>query len=550
MKTLVLNSLILLNIWLFLFPTSSTVAQNIRKDSLIKVDVNKKYTLDEYVSLYKDIAIQEMERSGIPASITLAQGIHESGCGNSLLAKQANNHFGIKCHKGWDGKTYYQWDDDPQESCFRVYDNAESSYIDHTEFLKTRNHYSFLFDYDHTDYTKWAKGLKKAGYATDPKYPDKLIGTIERHGLSKYDLAMSPVVIANITDTIYQPILVNEVYVKPEDMQRRLRRKPRSFLFSQYKKGLFRQNGCTYAHARENETPLEFATRFDIPYRKFLIFNDLVDGDQLINYQYCYIQPKKTKFKGEVAYHRITDDITMYEIAQYYGLRLDVLLERNLLREGQEPRNGELVMLNEKVSVIPALRISSSDDKLPIDSSAFNKPVFPKYPIEMPDTSQKTPIPQPPLKLDIPTYPDSIYNPKKTVNTTVNPDERYLRIDPEKEDPNWIDKLEEDIKKKEAEGDKEEWIPNFPNDKETQPDLPKKEDEIKIDNIFPDISEGRTMPNIPTENNDYFLHKVTAKETLFGLQRRYGINWQRIKEYNGLTSDLISENQIIKIPKK
>ena len=530
----------------------STAQDIVKKDSLI-VTPPKKLSLHEYVLLYKDIAIREMERSGIPASITLAQGIHESGCGNSRLATEANNHFGIKCHKGWEGQTYYQWDDDPQESCFRVYENAESSYIDHTDFLRTRDRYAFCFDYDKTDYEKWAKGLKKAGYATDPKYPDKLIGTIERHKLNQYDLVMSPMVIPDSEDTTYQPIIdkeIEKVYVKPEYVQRALRKKPRSFLFPKYKKGLFRQNGSTYAHARQNETALEFATRFDIPYRKFLKFNDLIDGDRLIDYQYCYIQPKKTRFKGEVEYYRVKDDVGMYEIAQYYGIRLDLLLERNLLVEGQEPRNGELILLNEKVSVAPALRLSSGDAELPIDSTTFYDPVYPpKHIPEKKDSAKTTPIPQPPLRIDQPTYPDSIYNPNNTINTTENPNNNPAPIIIEEDDANWIEKMEAEIKRKEEEEARKALFPEFPDEenllKIEQPVEKERETIVtpKVEPIVDPIVE-------PISEADHRLHKVRAKETLFGLQRQYGVNWQRIKAYNDLQTDVIHENQILKIPRK
>jgi len=146
-----------------------------------------------YVQTYKDLAIKEMKRSGIPASITLGQGLLESGYGQSSLARKANNHFGIKCKVEWTGSTYYHKDDDYdkngklKKSCFRSYDSAEQSYIDHTEFLVHRDRYRELFDYAHTDYVSWAKGLKKCGYATNPRYADMLISTIERFGLYQYD---------------------------------------------------------------------------------------------------------------------------------------------------------------------------------------------------------------------------------------------------------------------------------------------------------------------------------------------------------------------------
>lgn len=147
--------------------------------------VPKILNTEDYVKYYSNIAMDEMVQFGIPASITLAQGILESGAGKGRLAVQANNHFGIKCHD-WNGKKIYH-DDDEEQECFRKYDNPEYSYRDHSLFLTNRGRYLFLFDFKRDDYKQWAKGLKKAGYATDPKYPEKLIDLIERYELYKYD---------------------------------------------------------------------------------------------------------------------------------------------------------------------------------------------------------------------------------------------------------------------------------------------------------------------------------------------------------------------------
>lgn len=143
------------------------------------------YTVASYIQRFKGIAVTEMNRYGIPASITMAQAILESGIGKSDLAKYANNHFGIKCTSDWNGKGYYK-DDDKKDDCFRVYKNPEESFRDHSEFLK-RKRYAFLFELDKNDYVGWAKGLKTAGYATNPKYPDLLISLIERYDLSQFD---------------------------------------------------------------------------------------------------------------------------------------------------------------------------------------------------------------------------------------------------------------------------------------------------------------------------------------------------------------------------
>lgn len=165
------------------------------------------YTTLSYIEAFKGVAIEEMNAFGIPASITLAQGILESGSGNSSLAKYANNHFGIKCTSDWKGKAYYK-DDDQTNDCFRVYKDARESYKDHSEFLK-RKRYSFLFELDKNDYKNWALGLKTAGYATNPKYPDMLISTIEKYKLYQYDQPESEKDKINREDRVFSEINAN-----------------------------------------------------------------------------------------------------------------------------------------------------------------------------------------------------------------------------------------------------------------------------------------------------------------------------------------------------
>lgn len=164
-------------------PTPKSSSENLEATSNVTVysDVVK-----NYINQYKEIAKDNMRNHGIPASITLAQGILESGAGNGRLAKEANNHFGIKCHTNWTGETI-RHDDDAAQECFRKYRHASESFQDHSLFLTSRSRYNDLFKLKKDDYEGWAKGLRKAGYATDPKYPDKLIGLIERYELYKYD---------------------------------------------------------------------------------------------------------------------------------------------------------------------------------------------------------------------------------------------------------------------------------------------------------------------------------------------------------------------------
>ncbi|MGF7040529.1 glucosaminidase domain-containing protein [Mucilaginibacter lappiensis] len=195
----------------------------IKKDNRDAISSYQSYTSLSYIERFKAIAIQEMNQNGIPASITLAQGLFESGSGNSELAKVANNHFGIKCTRDWTGKSYYK-DDDSANECFRVYDNPDDSYRDHSAFLKRKN-YAKLFELDKNDYEGWARGLKQAGYATNPKYPDMLINIIVRYHLDQYDRPEGEIakikredrVLSQINDSIGKPNTDTLTQTRPDD---------------------------------------------------------------------------------------------------------------------------------------------------------------------------------------------------------------------------------------------------------------------------------------------------------------------------------------------
>lgn len=380
-------------------------------------------SVDEYINKFKDIAIQEMERSGIPASITLAQGIHESAYGNSQLAKSANNHFGIKCTKDWEGKKKYKWDDEARKSCFRVYVSADDSYVDHTDFLLNRKHYAFLFDYERSDYKRWAKGLRKAGYATDPKYPEKLIKTIEKYKLAAYDKSTG----------ILTYDTTNTKGIKDLPYASR-RTKPRSFFFKSYKPGFFRINGASYAISRKGESALAFAKRFGIPYKRFLKFNDLEDGDELIDYQPAYIQPKRASYKGEETFYKVERDITMYEIAQEFGVKLSSLLEFNLLKKGEEPENGEFIFLKEKTLSKPKLRPKNHVDLLPSPYIDDEKAKKLKSPVKSKKEPNKVVIPkvERPKPQDVvvntPTYDNTVYADTASLNTSKSKDKKFLNV--------------------------------------------------------------------------------------------------------------------------
>lgn len=283
---------------------------------------------EDYIEKYKHLAIAEMERTNIPASITLAQGLHESALGKSELATRANNHFGIKCHKVWRGPTFFKKDDDLDtngnliESCFRSYPSAEDSYKDHSEFLMTRPWYAPLFDLEKSDYKGWAYGLKDAGYATDPKYPQKLIASIEKWKLYKYDKVQS-------VPTINPPLVKREPHI----------------IFSP--PVIFTINDVNVILAKNGDTPIQMAQRTGVALNRILDYNERLTypNQNLIHDERVFIQQKKKEYKKGAKYHRAQQGEDLYTIAQWYGIRLEDLAKRNRMHPSGVPMTGEIVKL-------------------------------------------------------------------------------------------------------------------------------------------------------------------------------------------------------------
>ena len=236
-----------------------------------------------YIEKYSDLAVEEMYRTGVPASITLAQGLLESGNGLSELAVKGNNHFGIKCHNTWTGAKVYH-DDDRKGECFRKYDNPEESFRDHSDFLRYRDRYKFLFDYEPTDYKSWAYGLKAAGYATDPKYPEKLIRLIEEHELYLYD-TMQAVSGEEVVQQIPQSPAQLEQARPLTDGQCEVFR----FALSRQ---MYSQNGVPFVYAEEGETYESIARSYRLFRKEILKFNDLKEDAELLPGTVVYLQKK------------------------------------------------------------------------------------------------------------------------------------------------------------------------------------------------------------------------------------------------------------------
>lgn len=271
-----------------------------------------------YINQYRDLAIEEMLRYKIPASITLAQGLLESGAGNSDLARKGNNHFGIKCH-GWTGATTYH-DDDERQECFRAYDNVRDSYEDHSKFLARQKRYECLFSLSITDYKGWARGLKACGYATSPTYAERLIGIIELYKLYRYDTAKT-------YDKFMADHLSKDVPIREGGTLHPIR--------------IYNKN--YYLTVREGDTFRSIAQEVGISYRKLARYNERDKNSRLRKGEIIYLKKKQTK--ADKAYkrrpHTVKAGESMYSIAQKYGIRLKSLYRMNNLSPDYTLKTGD-----------------------------------------------------------------------------------------------------------------------------------------------------------------------------------------------------------------
>jgi hypothetical protein len=310
-----------------------------------------------YVNTYKALAMTEMQRSGIPAAIILAQGIHESEAGNSELCKKSNNHFGIKCKDDWKGDVVYH-DDDSRGECFRSYATAEDSYRDHSEFLRHSSRYAFLFNLDPSDYEGWAYGLKKAGYATNVRYPQILIKTVRDYNLEQYTLiamgkmkasdevvltipGSAPVIAAGGqgTDPGGRRQGVDDGVVSQPDVA--------------YPQGEFVINKSRVVFVRAGVSLLSVANQYELPLGRLLDFNDMKEEDVLTRDQLIFLQRKRRT--GSIEFHIVREGENAYEICQAEGIRYQDLLDMNQLTPGACPAAGEKIYLQASAPARPRL---------------------------------------------------------------------------------------------------------------------------------------------------------------------------------------------------
>ncbi|MBX3252741.1 MAG: glucosaminidase domain-containing protein [Chitinophagaceae bacterium] len=335
----------------------------------------------QYINTYKLLAVQEMQRTGVPASIKLAQGILETQAGQSDLVMRSNNHFGIKCKTAWAGSKVYH-DDDEKGECFRAYPSAIDSYRDHSDFLKNSQRYAFLFHINPEHYKEWAKGLKKAGYATNPKYWQQLVKYIEDYDLNLFTLVALGKRKMQDEDKMYavsdnvKPAIVTTgsgsisaagaAVSQPVTMIRQA--EP---VKVKYPEGEFKINDTKVIVASAGTPLLALAEQYNIRYRHLLDFNDIDESEDIIrNDQLIFLQRKRKQ--GATAFHVVLKDEKLYDIAQAEGIRLEHLLEYNRLQAGQEPMPGQKIYLQKEAG---ALAFEAGESIMLVNDLAQLQPV-------------------------------------------------------------------------------------------------------------------------------------------------------------------------------
>ncbi|MEZ4908394.1 MAG: glucosaminidase domain-containing protein [Saprospiraceae bacterium] len=326
---------------------------------LLTGSLNAQDFVYDYIERYKSISIEEMNKTGIPASITLAQGMLESNWGRSELSMKANNHFGLKCGGNWDGNTF-MWEDDEYhndnliQSCFRSFDYPEESFYEHSMFIKTKDRYQFLFDYDITDYKSWAHGLRKAGYATDPNYADKLIKIIEKYGLYEYDMQ-------------YMPISEEFVQNKLSEIDNK------EYTITYI-------NGSKVVIAKKGDSPVSISKSIGVLAEEILKYNDNIkrkyqlfdDGD------YVFIEEKKSSYSGTDSFYYAKKGETLEDVSQKYGVDVKSLAKMNNFNKYKKLKNGEIIKLKNVPSDVNPEKQSWVNNNSKDSRFLFDEPLTPK----------------------------------------------------------------------------------------------------------------------------------------------------------------------------
>lgn len=451
----------------------------------------------QYIAKHKDLAIAEMRRTGVPASIKLAQAMLESVSGTSELATNANNHFGIKCGDDWQGSTYHKHNDLLNVKCYRKYTSTNEGFKGHSDFLRQRKHYASLFKLDPLDYKGWAHGLKKAGYATNPGYANELISWIDLLGLSSYDsLAL------NIKKQSAFPTAGLDKPVTKTDLQTQKMKDEISTMKSQTPaipptapevkqrppvtdktppietkakfdaRKVFIKNKTKYILVPNGMDMGSLAMLHGSTIAKLEKYNDLDAGQVLVEGAICFIEPKKMKNKEANEVHIVKEGETMHNISQQYGIRLESLLWMNRLVGGEEPIKGERIHLKTKASNAPKVY---RDDIF--ESNMENTPTIESKPIEPSEANA--------------------FKETKPAETTAKPEKPSPRTEGQ--------------------------------------DLP-------IVEIPPVLKPEKSQPRKPSH------YIVQAGDTLFGIARKLGVPVALLKKVNNIDGGELRVGQELKVP--
>ena len=448
----------------------------------------QKQTPTQYIDRYKELAVIEMHRSGVPASITLSQGVLESSSGNSRLAKFANNHFGIKCKGNWTGKTIYANDDAPDE-CFRAYGSVLESYKDHSDFLRKNWRYHELFELKITDYKGWCHGLRKAGYATNPQYGKILINLIERYELYQYDTQKLP---------------QNET---PEESEK--------------------INGVPVKIATKEETVRSIAEDNYLKDKHIRKWNDLPKDEEIKAGEVVYLKPKRRR--GSEDKHIVTKTDNMRGISQTYGIKLKHLYKKNRMETGTEPKVDEVLYMQKKRDSDDPVKTQAKkpnweEEKKFINPSAVNQNRIDSTNFDNPGAINKVTIEVPDFHLVV--KGDNIYRIAEKYHVF---EEDILKWNPSL-NPNTMQIGQKIILKEELadiHNSKKQEAETQPN-KTTDTDLNKMDTEEMQKNIAVD----GTM-----------THMVIKGDTMFNICKRYGITVDQLKEWNNLENITIQIGQ-------
>jgi flagellum-specific peptidoglycan hydrolase FlgJ/LysM repeat protein len=529
-----------------------------------------------YIDRYKGIAISEMQRVGVPASIKLAQGVLESGGGTSNLSREANNHFGIKCHADWDGATYYREDDDYGadgkliKSCFRVYNNPNESYIAHSEFLrdpKKVNRYGFLFQLDQKDYIGWAKGLNKAGYATASDYADKLINVIEDYQLYQYDNLTVSSSNANNGSNNGNNNGGNNGANNNNGGSTNPMRSPDA-------KGIFYNNDVKAVLASNGVTMELLSGRYNVQLNDLLEYNDFTGAvDQALpEKSIVYLQSKNRYYHPrDLKYHIVQYNERMVDISQRYGIRVAKLYSKNDMDAGTEPAVGEKLILRRgwfEGWTRPKLRDPNSgapsnqpnnNGKKRNDGGLFE--IEPGNANPLPNTNNGSRPPSGNNNDSYPTTPDfeqpnagnnsgnsGSNNSYPTTNypTTTYPSEPTTTY-PSSSEPTYPSTTEPTYPSTSE--------PTYPTsnpepNKPYYPPVTKPSTPTAPRPSPPTATPNRPRPSTPptaTPSGNAQYHTVAAKETLWAISRKYQTTVANLKQLNGLTSDALQIGQNLRV---